>query len=134
MTPTSTRRLGARRARPRRGGGGMRRAWGSPEENEWPTTSMLARFAAIRRGRLARRLPAVVSRCRLVGPDLTARESMQTRDGNQQGPQDHAEGQQGEKTRARFQEQIHQPIYRDDEESSDNDGESEGSRDDRQRR
>ena len=59
---------------------------------------------------------------------------MQTRDGNQKGPQEHAEGQQGEKTRARFQEQIHQPIYRDDEESSDNDGESESGGDDRQRR
>jgi hypothetical protein len=27
--------------------------------------------------------------------------------GNQQGPQQHAEGQQGEKTRRRFQEQLH---------------------------
>ena len=59
---------------------------------------------------------------------------MQTRDGNQKGPQEHAEGQQGERTRARFQEQIHHPIYRDDEESSENDGESESGRDDRQRR
>ena len=55
---------------------------------------------------------------------------MQTRDGNQQGPQEHAAGQQGETTRARFQEQITYPIYRDDEESSENDGESESGRDD----
>ena len=59
---------------------------------------------------------------------------MQTRDGNQKGPQEHAEGQQGDKTRARFQEQIRQPIYRDDEESSEHDDKSESSRDDRQRR
>jgi hypothetical protein len=59
---------------------------------------------------------------------------MQTRDGNQKGPQEHAEGQQGERTRARFQEQIHHPIYRDDEDSSENDGESESGGDDRQRR
>jgi len=59
---------------------------------------------------------------------------MQTRDGKQKGPQEHAEGQQGEKTRSRFQEQIHQPMDRDDEESSENDGKSESGRDDRQRR
>jgi hypothetical protein len=59
---------------------------------------------------------------------------MQTRDGNQKGAQEHAEGQQGERTRARSQEQIHQPMYRDDEESSGDDGESESGRDDGQRR
>ena len=59
---------------------------------------------------------------------------MQTRDGNQKGPQQHAEGQQGEKTHSRFQEQIHHPMYRDDEESPEHDGESEIGRDDRQRR
>ena len=59
---------------------------------------------------------------------------MQTGDGNQKGPQEHAEGQQGEKTRSRFREQIHQPIHRDDEEPSEHDGTSESGRDDRQRR
>ena len=94
---------------------------------------MVARFAALRTGRVARRLPAVVSRVRDRARSHTE-ESMQTRDGNRKGPQEHAEGQHGEKTRARFLEQIHQPIYRDDEESSENDGESENGRDDRQRR
>jgi hypothetical protein len=59
---------------------------------------------------------------------------MQTGDGNQAGPQELAEGQHGEKTHSRFQEQIHHPVYRDDEESSEHGGASESSRDDRQRR
>jgi hypothetical protein len=67
-------------------------------------------------------------------PDLKVRESMQTRDGLQKGQQQHAEGQHGEKTHSRFLEQIHHPMYRDDEESSEHDGASENSRDDRQRR
>ena len=33
---------------------------------------------------------------------------MGKRDGHQKGPQQHAEGQQGERTHARFLEQIHQ--------------------------
>jgi hypothetical protein len=31
------------------------------------------------------------------------------RNGNQKGPQQHAEGQHGERTHARFQEQLHTP-------------------------
>jgi len=69
----------------------------------------------------------------MVGPDTTGEESMETRDGHQKGPQQHAEGQHGEKTHSRFLEQIHQPMKREDDESE-NDGESESSGDDRQRR
>jgi hypothetical protein len=58
---------------------------------------------------------------------------METRDGHQKGPQKHAEGQHGEKTHARFLEQIQQPMNREDDESE-NGGESESSGDDRQRR
>ena len=58
---------------------------------------------------------------------------MQSRDGNQKGPQEHAEGQHGEKTHSRFQEQVHHPMYRDGEEPSEHDGTSESSRNDRQR-
>ena len=58
---------------------------------------------------------------------------METRDGHQKGPQKHAEGQHGEKTHARFLEQIQQPVNREDDESE-NGGENEGSGDDRQRR
>ena len=61
-------------------------------------------------------------------------ECMETRDGHQKGPQQHAEGQHGEKAHARFVEQIHQPMHRDEDEPSENDGASENSRDDRQRR
>jgi hypothetical protein len=35
---------------------------------------------------------------------------MGKRDGNQPGPQKHAEGQHGERTHSRFIEQIHQPL------------------------
>ena len=59
---------------------------------------------------------------------------METRDGHQKGPQQHAEAQHGEKTHARFLEQIHQPMYRDEDGPSENDGESESDGDDRQRR
>jgi len=69
----------------------------------------------------------------MVGPDTAGEESMETRDGHQKGPQQHAEGQHGEKTHSRFLEQIHQPMKREDDESA-NDGESESSGDDRQRR
>jgi hypothetical protein len=58
---------------------------------------------------------------------------METRDGHQKGPQQHAEGQHGEKTHSRFVEQIHQPMKREDEESE-NAGENESGGDDRQRR
>jgi len=58
---------------------------------------------------------------------------METRDGQQKGPQQHAEGQQGEKAHSRFLEQIHQPMHREDDESE-NDGESERTGNDRQRR
>ena len=59
---------------------------------------------------------------------------METRDGHQKGPQQHAEGQHGEKTHARFLEQIHQSMHREDDESG-NGGEGESSSgDDRQRR
>jgi hypothetical protein len=39
---------------------------------------------------------------------------MGKRDGRQPGPQQHAEGQHGERTHARFLEQIHQPMERGD--------------------
>ena len=39
---------------------------------------------------------------------------MGKRDGRQKGPQQHAEGQHGERTHARFLEQIHQPMERGD--------------------
>jgi hypothetical protein len=58
---------------------------------------------------------------------------METRDGHQKGAQKHAEGQHGEKAHARFLEQIHEPMHRDDE-APENDGESESGGDDRQRR
>jgi len=58
---------------------------------------------------------------------------METRDGHQKGPQQHAEGQHGEKAHSRFLEQIHQPMDREDDESE-NDGESKRTGDDRQRR
>jgi len=59
---------------------------------------------------------------------------METHDGHQKGPQQHAEGQHGEKAHARFLEQIHQPMQRDEDDSSEHDGESESGGDDRQRR
>lgn len=58
---------------------------------------------------------------------------METRDGHQKGAQQHAEGQHGEKAHARFLEQIHQPMHRDDE-APENGGESESDGDDRERR
>ncbi len=58
---------------------------------------------------------------------------METRDGHQKGAQQHAEGQHGEKAHARFLEQIHQPMHRDDE-APENGGENESDGDDRQRR
>jgi hypothetical protein len=39
---------------------------------------------------------------------------MGKRDGRQKGPQQHAEGQHGERTHSRFLEQIHQPMDRED--------------------
>ena len=59
---------------------------------------------------------------------------METRDGHQKGPQQHAEGQQGEKAHSRFLEQIHQPMNRDEDESSEHGGANESGGDDRQRR
>jgi hypothetical protein len=38
---------------------------------------------------------------------------MSKRDGQQKGPQEQAEGQHGERTHARFLEEIHQPMDRD---------------------
>ena len=58
---------------------------------------------------------------------------METRDGQQKGAQQHAEGQHGEKAHSRFLEQIHEPMHRDDEQPED-DGASETGGDDRQRR
>lgn len=57
---------------------------------------------------------------------------METRDGDQKGPQKHAEGQHGEKAHSRFVEQIHEPMPRDDEAGDDGDA-GESDRDDRQR-
>lgn len=59
---------------------------------------------------------------------------METRDGDQKGPQQHAEGQHGEKTRSRFLEEIHQPTNRNEDEPSEHDDARESGRDDRQRR
>jgi hypothetical protein len=39
---------------------------------------------------------------------------MGKRDGRQKGPQQHAEGQHGERTHSRFLEQIHQPMDREE--------------------
>ena len=58
---------------------------------------------------------------------------METRDGRQKGPQEHAEGQHGEKAHARFLEELHQPVRRGDGDTDDG-GENESGRDDRQRR
>ena len=58
---------------------------------------------------------------------------MGTRDGQQKGAQQHAEGEHGEKTRSRILEQIHEPTHRDDEQAE-NDGASKSGRDDGQRR
>lgn len=58
---------------------------------------------------------------------------MDARDGDQKGPQQHAEGQHGEKTHARFLEELHEPM-RDDEEQRADDDLDEGGRRDRQRR
>jgi hypothetical protein len=42
-----------------------------------------------------------------VAGRTAAEESMSKRDGQQKGPQQHAEGQHGELTHARFLEQLH---------------------------
>ena len=68
-----------------------------------------------------------------VGPRSAAEESMGTRDGQQKGAQQHAEGEHGEKTRSRILEQIHDSTHRDDEQAED-DGASESGRGDGQRR
>jgi hypothetical protein len=47
---------------------------------------------------------------------------METRDGQQKGPQQHAEGQHGEKAHSRFLEQIHEPMDRDEEPQERGDG------------
>jgi hypothetical protein len=52
---------------------------------------------------------------------------MKDTSGNVPGPQQHAEGQQGDKTRARFQEQLHEKISRD---AQADDGAATGTRDD----
>lgn len=59
---------------------------------------------------------------------------METRDGQQKGPQEHAEGQHGEKAHARFQEQLHQKLRRDDDDQTEHGGSGEDGGDDRQRR
>ena len=92
---------------------------------------MVARFAALRTGRLARRLPDTRHMVQWPDPDLTVEGWMQTRDGHQKGPQEHAEGQHGERTRSRFLEQIRHPLYSDDDEPSERDGASESGRGDR---
>ncbi len=92
---------------------------------------MVARFAALRTGRLARRLPFVRYIVQWPDVELTLEGSMQTREGHQQGPQEHAEGQHGNRTRSRFLEQIHHPLYSDDDEPSEHDGASEIGRVDR---
>ena len=43
---------------------------------------------------------------------------MGKRDGQQKGPQGHAEGQHGERTHARFLEQIQQPMNRTDDDAA----------------
>ena len=66
--------------------------------------------------------------------DVIAGEGrMAPRKGRQKGPQQHAEGQHGEKTHSRLLEQIHEPMHRDEEQAED-DGTRESGGDDRQRR
>jgi hypothetical protein len=43
---------------------------------------------------------------------------MGKRDGEQKGPQQHAEGQHGERTHSRFIEQIQEPMERTDDDRS----------------
>ena len=92
---------------------------------------MVARFTALRTGWLARRLPDTGQLVQWPDRKPTVEESMQTRDGQQNGPQAHAEGQHGEKTRSRFLEQIRYPLYSDDDEPSEHAGTSEIGRGDR---
>ena len=47
---------------------------------------------------------------------------MVPRRGRQKGPQQHAEGQHGEKTHERFREQIHESMDRDEQRQGDGDG------------
>ena len=56
---------------------------------------------------------------------------MQTQDGHQKGPQEHAEGQHGTTTRARYLEQIPHALNSDDDEPSEHGGASEIGRVDR---
>jgi hypothetical protein len=92
---------------------------------------MVARVAALRTGWLARRLPDTGQMVQWPDQKPTVEESMQTRDGQQKGQQEHAEGQHGQKTRSRFLEQIHHPLYSDDDEPSEHDSASETGRRDR---
>jgi hypothetical protein len=62
---------------------------------------------------------------------------MGKRDGQQKGPQEHAEGQHGERAHSRFLEQIHQPMDRGADDAADrqqNDDADENGGFDRQRR
>jgi hypothetical protein len=58
---------------------------------------------------------------------------MDTRDGQQKGAQQHAEGQHGEKTHSRLLEQLHEPMHREEEQPENDDARDSGG-DDRQRR
>ena len=53
---------------------------------------------------------------------------MGKRDGQQKGPQGHAEGQHGERTHARFLEQIQQPMNRREDASASNASDSDEER------
>jgi hypothetical protein len=58
-------------------------------------------------GHLARRLPVVDARATTRTPIITRRQRMtKHHEGDVPGAQQHAEGQQGEKTREQFQRQI----------------------------
>jgi hypothetical protein len=54
--------------------------------------------------------------------DIAAEAPMVERRGDQKGPQQHAEGQHGEKTHERFREQIHESMDRDEQRQPDGDG------------
>ena len=97
---------------------------------------MVARITVHRTTGVAHRLPDSSDRSeqRIA---TAAEESMGKRDGQQKGPQEHAEGQHGERAHSRFIEQIHQPMDRGADDATDreqNDDADESGGFDRQRR
>jgi hypothetical protein len=58
---------------------------------------------------------------------------MDAREGDGEGPQQHAEAQHGEKTHARLIEELHEPMRAEEQQPADDDLDERGGRD-RQRR